>query len=159
MACGTVAMGPTPGQADARSVVADHHFRHRAPPRGVRVDGPSGHHHVDAEIRVDLPDEGHIAVRQHQTTTPTVELTVHVTEANLVVCRNTLIYFESPLQDRALRLFWESIADRGYLALGTKESMEFSGCRSRFEASGPHRIYRRRPRGASAELAEVAGGS
>ena len=39
-------------------------------------------------------------------------------ETHLVSCRNVLIYFNRTLQDRALGLFHESLARRGFLGLG-----------------------------------------
>lgn len=65
-------------------------------------------------------------------------------ETQLVSCRNVLIYFNRQLQDRALGLFHESLARRGFLGLGSKETLDFSAYAARFEAvSRPDRIYRR----------------
>ncbi|MBB3180771.1 chemotaxis protein methyltransferase CheR [Variovorax sp. Sphag1AA] len=65
-------------------------------------------------------------------------------ETHLVSCRNVLIYFNRPLQDRALGLFHESLCHRGFLGLGAKESIDFSGYASRFDAlSRGERIYRK----------------
>ena len=65
-------------------------------------------------------------------------------ETQLVSCRNVLIYFNKPLQDRALGLFHESLCHRGFLVLGSKESLEFSAYSGRFEALvRPERIYRK----------------
>ncbi len=47
-------------------------------------------------------------------------------EMHMVSCRNVLIYFDRPLQDRALGLFKDSLARKGFLGLGSKESMRFS---------------------------------
>ena len=47
-------------------------------------------------------------------------------EMHLVSCRNVLIYFDRALQDRALGLFKDSLARKGFLGLGSKESMRFS---------------------------------
>jgi chemotaxis protein methyltransferase CheR len=47
-------------------------------------------------------------------------------ETQLVSCRNVLIYFNKDLQDRALGLFHESLCHRGFLVLGSKESVDFS---------------------------------
>jgi chemotaxis protein methyltransferase CheR len=70
-------------------------------------------------------------------------------ETQLVSCRNVLIYFNRKLQDRALGLFHESLAHRGFLGLGTKETLDFSAYADRFEpVSRPDRIYRKRPEGA-----------
>lgn len=47
-------------------------------------------------------------------------------EMHLISCRNVLIYFDRDLQDRALGLFRESLARKGFLGLGSKESLRFS---------------------------------
>jgi len=66
-------------------------------------------------------------------------------ETQLVSCRNVLIYFNRRLQDRALGLFHESLTRRGFLGLGSKETLDFSGYADRFEpVSRPDRIYRKR---------------
>jgi len=66
-------------------------------------------------------------------------------ETQFVSCRNVLIYFNRPLQDRALGLFHESLSHRGFLGLGTKETLDFSAYADRFETvSRPERLYRRR---------------
>jgi chemotaxis protein methyltransferase CheR len=65
-------------------------------------------------------------------------------ETHLVSCRNVLIYFNRKLQDRALGLFHESLAHRGHLGLGSKETLDFSAFAERFEpVSKPERIYRK----------------
>lgn len=65
-------------------------------------------------------------------------------EMNLILCRNVLIYFSKPLQNRALELFSASLTDGGYLCLGNKESLDFSSVNEYFEAVAPkERIYRR----------------
>ena len=47
-------------------------------------------------------------------------------EMQLISCRNVLIYFDRPLQDRAVGLFRDSLARKGFLGLGSKESLRFS---------------------------------
>ena len=65
-------------------------------------------------------------------------------ETQLVSCRNVLIYFNKPLQDRALGLFHESLCHRGFLGLGSKESIDFSSYAERFDTlARPERIYRK----------------
>lgn len=65
-------------------------------------------------------------------------------ETQLVLCRNVLIYFNKPLQNRALGLFHESLSHRGFLGLGSKESIAFSSFAGRFEAlDRTERIYRK----------------
>jgi chemotaxis protein methyltransferase CheR len=73
--------------------------------------------------------------------------TDHVfSEVHLVLCRNVLIYFDRPLQDRAIGLFEESLIHDGFLCLGTRETLAFSARREAFsELSRPCRIYRKRP--------------
>lgn len=65
-------------------------------------------------------------------------------ETQLVLCRNVLIYFNKKLQNRALGLFHESLSHRGFLGLGSKESLEFSAYATRFEPlDRPARIFRK----------------
>jgi chemotaxis protein methyltransferase CheR len=47
-------------------------------------------------------------------------------EMHLISCRNVLIYFDRTAQDRALGLFKESLARKGFLGLGAKENLRFS---------------------------------
>jgi chemotaxis protein methyltransferase CheR len=66
-------------------------------------------------------------------------------ETHFVSCRNVLIYFNRTLQDRALGLFHDSLTHRGFLGLGSKETLEFSAHAGQFEAvSRRERIYRKR---------------
>jgi len=63
----------------------------------------------------------HVVFSDHSLVTDAVFAEVH-----LVSCRNVLIYFDRGLQDRTLGLFKESLARKGFLGLGSKESMRFS---------------------------------
>ena len=66
-------------------------------------------------------------------------------ETHLVSCRNVLIYFNRGLQDRALGLFHDSLCHRGFLGLGSKESLDFSAYAKQFEAVvRSERIFRKR---------------
>lgn len=66
-------------------------------------------------------------------------------EMQLILCRNTLIYFKRDLNDRAIGLFRESLCPGGFLCLGTKESLLLSSQRDAFEEfARAERIYRRR---------------
>ena len=47
-------------------------------------------------------------------------------EVNLIVCRNVMIYFKEVLQNRVFDLFFNSLAPRGVLLLGDKETIQFS---------------------------------
>ena len=53
-------------------------------------------------------------------------------EIHLVLCRNVVIYFNKVLQERVYRLFEESLVYGGFLCLGMKESLDFSGVRAQF---------------------------
>lgn len=58
-------------------------------------------------------------------------------EFQLIFCRNVLIYFDKPLQDKVLGLFDQSIATGGYLALGTKETIKFSPVSKNYKQIDP----------------------
>lgn len=47
-------------------------------------------------------------------------------EMHMVSCRNVLIYFDRELQDRAIKLFSDSLPRKGFLGLGAKENVRFS---------------------------------
>jgi chemotaxis protein methyltransferase CheR len=47
-------------------------------------------------------------------------------EMQLILCRNVLIYFNTELQNRVLKLFSDSLRVNGFLCLGSKETIEFS---------------------------------
>lgn len=66
-------------------------------------------------------------------------------EMNLILCRNVLIYFRRPLQNRVNQLFLDSLAKGGYLCLGPKETLAYSDVAEAFETvSEEFRIYRMR---------------
>ncbi|WP_448657747.1 CheR family methyltransferase [Sphingomonas sp. CJ99] len=65
-------------------------------------------------------------------------------EMHFISCRNVLIYFDRELQDRAVGLFRDSLARRGFLGIGSKESLRFSAHASAFTDFVPQeKIYRR----------------
>jgi chemotaxis protein methyltransferase CheR len=66
-------------------------------------------------------------------------------EVQLVMCRNVLIYFQPKLQSRAVGVFLDSLARRGFLCLGTRESLLRTGHAEAFETvDEAARLYRRR---------------
>ena len=82
----------------------------------------------------------HIVFSDHSLATDNVFAEVH-----LVSCRNVLIYFERDLQNRALGLFREALCHRGFLGLGSKESLRFSAQSGAFDDFvGEDRIYRKK---------------
>jgi chemotaxis protein methyltransferase CheR len=65
-------------------------------------------------------------------------------EVHLVCCRNVLIYFNRDLQDRAVGLFKDSLVRRGFLGLGSKESLHFSAHSAAFaEFDRAQRLYQK----------------
>lgn len=65
-------------------------------------------------------------------------------EVQLISCRNVLIYFNKTLQDRALGLFHDALVHRGFLGLGSKESLRFSAHADRFtDFSSEQKLYRK----------------
>src|SRR6201995_3315781 len=66
-------------------------------------------------------------------------------EVQFISCRNVLIYFDRALQDRALGLFRDSLARKGFLGLGSKESLRFSDHSGAFtDFVREEKIYQRR---------------
>jgi chemotaxis protein methyltransferase CheR len=65
-------------------------------------------------------------------------------EMHLISCRNVLIYFDRALQDRAIGLFRDSLARKGFLGLGSKESLRFSEHAAAFaDFDREEKIYQR----------------
>ena len=65
-------------------------------------------------------------------------------ETHFISCRNVMIYFNRRLQNRVLGLFHESLCHRGFLALGSKESIDFSSHAKNFEPiARRERIFRK----------------
>jgi chemotaxis protein methyltransferase CheR len=66
-------------------------------------------------------------------------------EVQLVSCRNVLIYFNRDLQDRAIGLFRDAICRKGFLGLGSKESLRLSAHAEAFvELVRNERIFQKR---------------
>jgi chemotaxis protein methyltransferase CheR len=65
-------------------------------------------------------------------------------EVHLVLCRNVLIYFTRELQQRVVDLFRRSLSYKGFLCLGTKETVQFLEVGRAFaELPGAQRIFRK----------------
>jgi chemotaxis protein methyltransferase CheR len=65
-------------------------------------------------------------------------------ETHFISCRNVMIYFNRRLQNRVLGLFHESLVHRGFLGLGSKESIDFSSYAQRFEPLAKReRVFRK----------------
>jgi chemotaxis protein methyltransferase CheR len=65
-------------------------------------------------------------------------------EFNVIFCRNVLIYFDRALQQRVHKLFYESLAMFGILALGGKESLRASQYEDCYQKLRPReKLYRK----------------
>ncbi|MFA6277835.1 MAG: protein-glutamate O-methyltransferase CheR [Pedobacter sp.] len=64
-------------------------------------------------------------------------------EFQLILCRNVLIYFDRDLQFKVLQLFDNSLEKLGYLALGTKETTDFSPISKRYKRLETEKIWRK----------------
>jgi chemotaxis protein methyltransferase CheR len=84
--------------------------------------------------------KGHIVFSDHSLATDSV-----FAEVQLVSCRNVLIYFSRDLQDRAIGLFRDALCRKGFLGIGSKESLRFSSHADSFaELVREDRIYQKR---------------
>lgn len=81
----------------------------------------------------------HLVFADHSLATDSV-----FSEVQFVSCRNVLIYFDRNLQERAIKLFRESLVHRGFLGLGSKESLRFTSHAPAFaEITANERIYQK----------------
>ena len=65
-------------------------------------------------------------------------------EFNVILCRNVMIYFAPPLQQRTHELFYSSLAMFGILGLGARETLRFMPNEQKYEALVPgEKLYRR----------------
>ncbi|WP_373652435.1 MULTISPECIES: CheR family methyltransferase [unclassified Schlesneria] len=66
-------------------------------------------------------------------------------EVHFVSCRNVLIYFDLENQNRTIGLFVDSLVRKGFLGLGSKESLRFTRYADSFtEFSREDRIFQKR---------------
>lgn len=65
-------------------------------------------------------------------------------EVQLLLCRNVLIYFDRSLQERAIGLFKDALCRRGFLGLGSKETLSFSAHAGAFQRLGPNEHWYQR---------------
>ena len=91
-------------------------------------------------VMLDKSLRQHIVFSDHSLATDSV-----FAEVQLVSCRNVLIYFDRVLQDRAVGLFRDALCRKGFLGIGSKESLRFSTHADDFdELAREERIYRKR---------------
>jgi chemotaxis protein methyltransferase CheR len=72
-------------------------------------------------VVLDKSLKQHVVFSDHSLATDSV-----FAEVQLVSCRNVLIYFNPELQSRAIGLFRDALCRRGFLGIGSKESLRFS---------------------------------
>ncbi len=66
-------------------------------------------------------------------------------EMNLVICRNVMIYFDKELQNKVIKLFYDSLVPGGFLCLGSKESLRFADIAHKFDVTTEkQKIYRKK---------------
>jgi chemotaxis protein methyltransferase CheR len=86
----------------------------------------------DQELRTKMIFSTHNLVSDHS-----------FNEFQLILCRNVLIYFDRDLQFKVLQLFDNSLENLGYLALGTKETTDFSPISKRYKRLETEKIWRK----------------
>ena len=65
-------------------------------------------------------------------------------EFHVILCRNVMIYFRRPLQERVHQLFYDSLIIFGFLGLGRSESIRFTPQAASYDAlDRRERIYRK----------------
>ncbi len=65
-------------------------------------------------------------------------------EFQVISCRNVVIYFDVELQNKVIELFYHSLANFGFLCLGTKETIRNVDLRNRFKIiDKKNNIYQR----------------
>lgn len=65
--------------------------------------------------------------------------------ANMVLCRNVLIYFNKTLKEQVLNLFDNSLIAGGILGIGSKETIKFSGIDNKYDTiSNKSHLYIKR---------------
>jgi chemotaxis protein methyltransferase CheR len=107
---------------------------------GARASLSEHYHASGASAIMDSALRRRITFSDHSLATDNVFSEVH-----LVTCRNVLIYFDHALQNRALGLFSEALVARGFLGLGSKESLRFSAAAGLYdEVAAGERIFRKK---------------
>jgi chemotaxis methyl-accepting protein methylase len=65
------------------------------------------------------------------------------TDYDLILCRNVVIYFDRPMQERLFQTFADALVPGGFLVLGKVETL-FGPARDRLALLDPReRVYRR----------------
>ncbi|MEN0059973.1 MAG: protein-glutamate O-methyltransferase CheR [Bdellovibrio sp.] len=106
------------------------------------LNTPSDYYTADynrARFRANLREN--VIFSEHNLATDAVFM-----EAHLILCRNVLIYFNRTLQSNVFELFYDSLSPRGFLGLGSKETLRFSHMDRAFEiVDHENKIFRKNP--------------
>ena len=66
-------------------------------------------------------------------------------EVHMVLCRNVLIYFDTNLQNKVQKIFYNSLINGGVLCLGSKESLRFTDLHDKYtELDKKQRILKKK---------------
>ncbi|CAI2718630.1 CheR family methyltransferase [Nitrospina watsonii] len=66
-------------------------------------------------------------------------------EMNLIFCRNVLIYFNSELKQRSVRVFWDSLCHKGFFCAGANERLLGEENEALFDVfDDKNKIYRKK---------------
>lgn len=65
----------------------------------------------------------------------------HFDSFHLIVCRNVLIYFDKDLRESVFLLFDKCLKKFSYIALGVKETLDFSSIQSNYKQIGSEKIW------------------
>jgi chemotaxis protein methyltransferase CheR len=89
---------------------------------------------MDEELKENIVFSNHNLVTDHA-----------FGEMHLIICRNVLIYFDKNLQNKVLHLFHHSLVHRGFLCLGSQESLDCMDYCNEYEAiSSKWRVFRKK---------------
>ncbi|WP_058301381.1 CheR family methyltransferase [Gorillibacterium timonense] len=100
----------------------------------------SEYYSVKSEYAVFQPELlNHAVFAQHNLVTDQ-----SFNEFHVIFCRNVLIYFNKDLQDQVHRLIYDSLSLKGFLALGNRESINFTHHADSYQPMSPsERLYRK----------------
>ena len=95
---------------------------------------------VDDGAAVFVPEVSeHIVFAEHDLVTDR-----SFNEFHVIFCRNVMIYFSRALQDDVHRLFYDSLARFGVLALGRRETLRFTPFEDAYETLDvSEKLYRK----------------
>jgi chemotaxis protein methyltransferase CheR len=95
---------------------------------------------ADGDVATALPELRQRIVFEHHNLVTDASFN----EFHVVWCRNVLVYFDKPLQNRVYELLDASLGRFGYLGLGERETLSFTPIAERYETLAPQeKLYRK----------------